>query len=158
MVLVFAASVTAQAPEPAVPALFEKVYLAKDDGSGNPGEEAVEFLSTDIPIHCVVVLGEASPVTVRMDLIAENVPGIKPASKVISTSFTTDDLQDRVFFNGRPKKVWFPGVYRADIFIDGVLAGKFAFTIKGPTVMPVPASNFQPKSPAKRNTARKKPE
>lgn len=157
MALVCAASAMAQAPEPARPPLFEKVYLAKDDGAGNPGEEADEFLPTDIPIHCVVMLSTVSPVTVRMSLIAENVPGIKLASEIISTRFTTDDTQDRVFFNGRPKKVWFPGIYRADIYIDGVLAGKFSFKVTGTAVQPA-ANSFQPKAPVKRNTPGKKPE
>ena len=158
IVLVCSFSAIAQAPEPALPAFFDKVYLAKDDGSGNPGEEAVEFLLTDVPIHCVVLLSTDKPVTVKMDLIAENVPGVKPALKVISTSFTTDEMQDRVYFNGRPKKVWFPGVYRADIYIDGVLAGKFPFTVKGLAAAQPPASNFQPKASAKRAAAGKKPE
>ena len=155
IVFVFATAVVAQPPEPSEKGVFEEVYLAKDDVAGNPGEEATEFAATDIPIHCVVVLGKASPVTVKMNLIAVSVAGVRPESKVISTSYTTSDLQDRVFFNGKPQKLWIAGTYRADIYIDGNLVGKFPFVIKG--AVSKPAMNFQPKqSPKPRSTTAKK--
>lgn len=146
-----------QPPEPLENRLFEQVYLAKDDGSGNPGEAMTEFTVSDIPIHCVVVLSNASSVTVKMKLIAVRVAGVDPEKEVVSTSYTTKNMQDRVFFNGRPQKLWVPGTYRADIYIDGVLVGKFPFSIKGPAK---PALNFQPRSPvqpvkAKSATAKK---
>ena len=152
-VAVCAVSAFAQPPEPAEARLFERVYLAKDDGAGNPGEETAEFAPGDVPIHCVVVLSGASTATVRMDLIAVSVAGIRPESKIISTSYTTKDLQDRVFFNGRPSKMWFTGGYRADIYIDGILVGKFPFTVKGAGQPPKPAMNFQPKQLVKPRSA-----
>jgi len=147
-----AVSVVSQPPEPAEARIFEQVYLAKDDGAGNPGAAATEFTPSDIPIHCVVVLSGASAVTVRMDLIAVNVPGLRPESKIISTTYTTKDLQDRVYFNGRPGKVWFAGGYRADIYIDGNLVGRYPFAVKGGPA-PKPAMNYQPKQPVKPRTA-----
>jgi hypothetical protein len=153
LIFVSAIAVMAQPPEPAENRVFEEVYLAKDDGTGNPGEAAKEFVATDIPIHCVVVLSNSSSVTVRMDLMAVSVPGVRPESKVISTSYTTKDLQDRVYFNGRPHKLWIAGTYRADIYIDGNLVGKFPFQIKGPAPAPKPAMNYQPKQPVKPRSA-----
>ena len=91
-----------------------------------------------------------------MDLIAVSVAGVKPESKVISTSYTTRDLQDRVLFNGKPHKLWIAGTYRADIYIDGNLVGKFPFLIKAPVVSK-PAMNYQPKqSPKPRSTTAKR--
>lgn len=149
-VAVCAISVYSQAPpQPAEAQLFERVYLAKDDGAGKPGEAATEFAPDDIPIHCVVVLGGSSTATVRMDLIAVNVAGVRAESKIISSTYTTKELQDRVFFNGRPSKLWFAGAYRADIYIDGNLVGKFPFTVKGSAAVPKPAMNFQPKHTVK---------
>lgn len=150
---VAAVSVMAQPPEPAENRLFEQVYLAKDDGAGNPGEAATEFVSTDIPIHCVVVLSNAGPVTVRMDLVVVGVAGVKPETKVVSTNFTTKDLQDRVLFNGKPRGLWIAGSYRADIYIDGTLVGKFPFVIKGVSGPARPSLNFQPKQPVKVRSA-----
>ena len=34
----------------------EELYLAKDDGSGKAGKQVTEFLTTDVPIFCVVLL------------------------------------------------------------------------------------------------------
>lgn len=149
LILVLAAAAAAQPPEPAENRPFEEVYLARDDGSGNPGDPATEFVSTDIPIHCVVVLAKATPVTVRMSLIAVSVGGVAAEKEIISTSFTTKELQDRVLFNGKPYKQWIAGTYRADIYIDGKLAGKFPFVIRGAAMAPKPAMRFQPKQPVK---------
>lgn len=137
-----------QPPRLAEANIFEQAYLAKDDG-GNPGAAATEFAVNDVPIHCVVLLSSSSPVTVKMDLIAVSVPGLRPESKIISTSYTTKDMQDRVFFNGRPSKVWFVGGYRADIYIDGNLVGKFPFTVKGSAAPTKPDTGSQPKQPVK---------
>lgn len=148
IVVAFAAvSIMAQPPEPAEGRIFERVYLAKDDGAGKPGISATEFATTDIPIHCVVDLSNSGSVTVKMDLVVVNVNGVKPETKVVSTSYTTKDLQNQVFFNGRPHGRWIPGTYRADIYVDGNLMGKFPFTIKGTAPAVKPALNFQPKQP-----------
>jgi hypothetical protein len=144
-----------QPPQLAEAALFERVYLARDDGAGNAGEPAAEFARDDIPIHCVVILSNANEVTVRMALIAVNVPGVKPGTEIISTSYRTRDMQDRVFFKGRPHRSWAVGSYRADIFIDGNLVGGYPFLIKGPGTAAKPASRKAAPSPrattAKRN-------
>jgi hypothetical protein len=154
--LASAAAVFAQPPEPAENRLFEQVYLAKDNGAGQAGDPATLFLPTDIPIHCVVVLSNASQVTVKMDLIAVNVPGVKAETKVISTSYMTRDLQDRVFFTGKPRGTWVAGTYRADIYIEGNLVEKLEFRIL-PAAIPAPSLNLQPKLPNKiKNTTAKK--
>lgn len=151
IVIVCTGVAVSQPPEPLENHLFEQVYLAKDDGSGNPGEAMTEFTVSDIPIHCVVVLTSAGSVTVKMDLVVVAVTGVKPETKVVSTSYTTKDLQDRVFFHGKPRGLWVPGTYRADIYIDGTLVGKFPFNIKGSAK---PAMNFQPRLPVQPIKAR----
>lgn len=148
-----AISVFPQAPEPSEARIFERVYLAKDDGAGKPGEETTEFNTTDIPIHCVVVLSNASPATVMMRLIAVGSAGADRDREVISARYTTRDLEDHVYFNGKPQKLWIAGAYRADIYVDGNLVGKFPFTIKGAPVPIKPAMNFQPKQPIRPRSA-----
>jgi len=125
--------------------LYERAFLARDDGDGKPGEAATEFAPTDIPIHCVVVLSNASQVTVKMDLVAVSVAGVKHGSKVVSSSYTTKDLQDRVLFRGRPQGNWVAGAYRADIYIDGNLVSKLPFTILPSNITARPGLKFQPK-------------
>ncbi len=105
-----------------------EIYLAKDDGSGKAGDQATSFVTTDIPIYCVVQLDSSQSVTVKMNLIAVAVPGVKAETKVVSTTYTTRDNQDRVNFSGRPTGQWVAGRYRVDIFVGDapVISREFA--------------------------------
>ena len=135
-VVLFLGCVVASAQEADPPAVKDNVveiFLAKDDGTGNAGEPASAFVTTDVPIYCVVQLGSAEPVTVRMQLVAVAVPGVKPETKVVSTSYKTQDLQDRVNFSGRPHGQWVAGRYRVDIFIDNVQVATREFAVQKST-------------------------
>ena len=107
-----------------------EIYLAKDDGSGKAGEQAGSFVTTDVPIYCVVRLDSSMPTTVKMNLVAVAVAGVKPETRVVSTSYTTHDDEDRVNFSGRPSGQWVPGRYRVDIFIDGRPAVSREFAVQ----------------------------
>ena len=109
---------------------IEDIYLAKDDGSGKAGDAATTFSTSDIPIYCVVQLDSTEPVTVKMNLVAENVPGVKAETKVVSTTYTTKGGENRVNFYGKPAGKWTAGRYRADIFIDGKVVKTLVFDIK----------------------------
>jgi hypothetical protein len=108
------------------------IYLAKDNGSGHAGDAAKTFLPTDIPIYCVVQLDSTAGATVRMNLVAESVPGVKAETKVVSTSYTTKNGEDRVNFFGKPYGNWVPGKYRADIFVNDVQVTNLTFEIVAP--------------------------
>ena len=123
---------------------IEEVYLAKDDGNGKAGDQALEFAPTDVPIHCVVMLGLAAKVTVKMNFVAVAVPGVRADTKVVSASYTTTDTQNRVNFTGRPDGWWTPGRYRVDIFIDGKPQKELEFAIKGTPVSMPAATKFLP--------------
>ena len=59
----------------------EEIYLAKDNGEGKAGEAETSFLTTDIPIFCVVQLDSLKPATVKMNFIAVKVAGVKARNK-----------------------------------------------------------------------------
>ena len=143
---IFSAAVFSQAPVTTASVAINEAYLARDDGSGHAGEPATTFGPADIPIYCVIQLESAIPTTVRMNLVAENVPGVKPDTKVVSTSYTTKDGENRVNFDGRPAGKWVPGRYRAEIYIDGKLAKNLTFEIKG---QPGPVTGAHPFVPNK---------
>lgn len=107
----------------------EEIFLAKDDGSGNAGDKAENFTPNDIPIYCVVQLDSMKSATVKMNLVAVKVNGVKPGTRVITISFKTNGEQSRVSFKGAPQGKWIAGNYRFDIFIDGKPAGKKDFEI-----------------------------
>jgi len=106
-----------------------EVYLAKMGEKGEPGEPASIFDVNDIPIYFVVRLDAPAMVTVRIDLIAQDVAGVKTSSKIVSLSYRMKDGEDRVNFSGRPHGKWVPGKYRIDIFIDDRKASDILFDI-----------------------------
>jgi len=133
--LISAFSAFAQQPEdkrkPAPQTVgVEDVYLAKDNGEGNVGDTAEYFLTTDIPIYCVVELNSLKPASVKMNLVAVNVQGVKAESKVFTVTYKTNGKQNIVNFKGKPEGVWTAGSYRIDIFIDDKLAVGKSFEIK----------------------------
>ncbi len=130
----------------------EELYLARDDGKGNAGEVAQNFLTNDIPIHCIVQLDSMKPVTVKMIFVAAKVNGVKPETKVITTKYTTNGEQSQVSFTGKPYKIWTAGNYRIDIFIDEKLAKSLDFEIKKTTQQLEAEKQPQPKS---KNTVKK---
>ena len=129
-ILLFAAAATfAQPPGDAPRVGGAELYLAKDNGEGRAGDAATGFLTTDVPIYCVVQLDSYTPVTVKMNLVAVKVPGVKPGTHVVSTSYTTRSNQSRVNFTGRPDGKWIAGQYRVDIFIGNAPAVSRNFTV-----------------------------
>jgi hypothetical protein len=129
VISLFCFSVFAQNTENTV----SEIYLAKDDGNGKAGEAVENFITTDVPIFCVVKLDSSHPTDVKMNFIAVSVKGVKPETTVITTSYKTKDNQNRVNFRGKPEKVWIAGTYRVDIFLDGKLARTQEFEIQKPT-------------------------
>jgi len=100
---------------------IEEVYLAKDDGEGKAGEQVTEFRTTDIPIYCVILLESNKQAIVKMNFVAVSVAGVKPETKVVTSSYTTKGGQNRVNFTGHPEGKWTAGKYRVDLFLDGSL-------------------------------------
>ncbi len=111
----------------------ETISLARDDGKGKAGEEAEIFGTRDIPIHCLVQLNSTKSATVKMNLVAVKVPGVKAETKVVSVSYKTNGNQNRVKFTGKPEGIWTAGMYRIDIFIDGKASGSKDFEIQKST-------------------------
>lgn len=148
--LFIVAGVYAQGDAPVV-ASIEEVYLAKDDGKGKAGEPVTEFVTTDVPIYCVVLLNTQKVVTVKINFVAVGVAGVKPETKVVTASYTTKERQNRVNFTGRPDGKWTPGKYRVDIFLDGEPATSVKFEIKEKT----PGAGVPPLSKTKTRTAKR---
>ena len=110
--------------------VVEGISLARDDGSGKPGEVTDKFIITDRPIHCLIQLNSDKPATVKMNLVAVKANGLKPETKSITVSYTTKEDQNLVNFTASPDVVWAAGTYRIDIFVDGKFARSQAFEIE----------------------------
>lgn len=110
--------------------IVEELVLARDDGDGKAGEITEKFTTTDTPIHCYVQLSSTTAVTVKMILVAVKAVGLKPETKSVSVSYTTNGKQNQVNFDASPEGVWAAGSYRVDIFIDGKPAKSRTFEIE----------------------------
>lgn len=145
--LLFSFNVFAQSAEsgdkPAETAV-EEVSLWRDDGSGKAGEETDKFLTTDVPIHCFIQLSSLKPATVKLILVAVKAVGLKPETKSVSVSYTTNGEQNQVIFNASPEKIWAAGSYRADIFVNGKLVKSHNFEIQK---SPSQSADIQPTAP-----------
>lgn len=147
--LFFSLTALAQTPEQSTDnetVGVREIYLAKDNGEGKAGEAETSFLTTDIPIFCVVQLDSLKPATVKMNFIAVKVAGLKPDTKVVSVSFKTNGNQSRVNFTGSPEGAWIAGNYRVDVFIDGKLAGSRELEIQKSAAANPAVKSFQPKT------------
>lgn len=128
MLLLSAAAWAQSAVDPANDGVPE-IILARGDGLGKMGQPTTEFLPTDVPIYCIIQLDSSDPVTVKMNLVAVSVPGVRPETRVVSTVYTTKDMENRVDFTGRPAGLWVSGKYRVDVFLNNKPAGSKEFTV-----------------------------
>lgn len=127
-----------------------EIFLARANAEGKAGDVAQDFLVTDIPIFCVVRFTAPTVAAVKMDLVAINVPGVKGEVKVVSTTYTTKQTEDRVNFSGRPHGNWVAGRYRADVFVGDKKVRTIEFEIKSsPTEGATPAAP-KPKTPIRK--------
>ena len=133
--ILIAAAMSASAQTFTAPAAatgIENAFLAKANDDGKAGEPAGVFATDDVPIFCVVRLDSLQAVTVKLVLVAVKVPGVKAGSNVVSISYKTNGMQDRVDFEGRPDGRWVAGSYRADIYLDNKKAKAIDFDIGTP--------------------------
>lgn len=153
--LLFTFSGTAQTDALDAPVAVETVALARDDGSGKPGETTDKFLTTDTPIYCFVQLDSIKPTTVKLILVAVKVAGLPPETKSVSVSYTTNGSQNQVNFNAAPEKAWAAGSYRADIYVNNKFAVSRAFEIEKSATEIMPKKTPAPKPFIPRKIARK---
>ncbi len=108
----------------------EEISLARGDKYGKIGELTTVFAMTDVPIYCFVQLNSTKSVVVKMHFVAVQANGLKPETKVVSVSYTTNGKQNMITFNAAPETFWAAGKYRVDILIDGKPAKSLEFIIQ----------------------------
>jgi hypothetical protein len=131
------------------PVSVEEIYFAKDDGTGEMGDVVESFQTTDTPIYVVVKLTDSAVMNVKMNLVAASVKGLKADSNIITTSFKTSKMQNRVNFSGKPEKLWFVGKYRVDIFLDDKFSKSLEFEITEPIKNSAAINSFAPQTATK---------
>lgn len=152
--ILFAGAVAGQETAPTPQPVIAEIFLAKANIDGKAGDPAETFIISDVPIFCIVRMAGPGVVAVKMDLIAVNVPGVKPGTSVVTTSYTTKPSEDRVQFRGRPHGLWVAGKYRAEIYISEKKVRSMEFDIKpSSTEAEKPSSPKSTRKPGKRTTS-----
>ncbi len=108
-------------------------YVARDDGAGDAGEPTKIFAASDIPIHLVIRLASAAAVTVKINVAAVKISGLKFGTSVVAVSYRTDGTQTGVRFNVSPEKNWAAGDYRAEVLLDGKQFASQTFAVRDAT-------------------------
>lgn len=134
---------------------IESIVLMRDDGGGNADQETAVFGQTDVPIHCQINLDSFIPATVKMNLVATDVKGLKAESKIITVSYKTNGEQNIVNFKGSPDDIWIAGKYRIDVFVNEKLAGNKEFEIQKSETPQVQKTSFVAPKPKPKNAPRK---
>jgi hypothetical protein len=136
----------------------EEIYLARDDGKGNPGATVEKFSVNDRPVYCIIQLNTEKPVTVKMIFVAAKADRLKPETKIITVSYTTKENENGVTFNASPDGLWMAGEYRIDVYVNNKLAKSRAFEIGNPKIeFSKDKTQTTPKSFAPRKKIKKTP-
>ena len=146
--LFFGFNAFAQTEEP-TEVQIEEISLWRIGTDGKASDEVESFLTTDKPLLFRINLNSLKPTTVKMVLVAVNVPGMKAETKSVTISFTTNGKQNIVNFRANPEGIWVAGKYRADVFINNKPAGNKEFMIEKPNTIEketVPKTDTKPKT------------
>ena len=132
--LLFALNIFAQAEieNKSVAVGVEDIILFKDDGEGIQGDETETFLTTDKPLYCQILLDSESAATVKMEMVAVEVKGLKAGAKTVVISYKTNGKQNVVNFSFNPQTVWNAGKYKINVLIDGRQSASKEFEITKP--------------------------
>lgn len=148
----FGVNAFAQTKEPSEISI-EQISLWRVGNDGKASEEVEVFLTTDKPLLFRIQLNSLKSATVKMVLVAVNVAGLKPETKSVTISYTTNGNQNIVNFRAMPESLWLAGKYRADVFINNKLAGNKEFQIEK---LPLEIQKkIMPKTNVKPKTARR---
>ena len=107
-----------------------KVYMAKDDGSGEPGDEAESFAASDHTIHCIVELDHpAEGTAVKFDWIAVATSEWKDHS-IKALDYTTKALEKKIHAHLTAPRDWPEGDYKVDVYINDQLAHSITYKVE----------------------------
>lgn len=96
-----------------------RVDLARDNGSGKPGQVVRSFSTGDNPLHCVVALKPLpGPTVFNGTLIAVNAGGVQNY-RVASTDLSAATGMGQVDFKFSLPRPWPAGAYRIELKANG---------------------------------------
>ena len=109
---------------------IEELHMAKDDGSGSPGDETSDFGPGDRTIHCVAKLAKAKAGTkMKFSWFIVDAEGSKN-EKIKDIDYTTRALENVVHGHLTLPQDWPSGKYRVEVFVNGNLEKTALYSVK----------------------------
>jgi hypothetical protein len=107
-----------------------KVYMARDNGSGEPGDEAETFSPSDHTVHCMIELDHAAEGTmIRFDWIGVDA-GEWQNHSLKQLDYTTKALENKVHAHLTLPRDWPEGEYKVDVYLNDQLARSITYKVE----------------------------
>lgn len=111
-------------------AAIKEIYMAKDDGSGQPGDHTSTFEPGDHTIHCVATLKEASSGTAMKFswwiVDADNTQN----KKIKDIDYSTKALENVIHGHLSLPQDWPKGKYKVQVYVNGDLDKTVNYTVE----------------------------
>jgi hypothetical protein len=109
---------------------IKEIYMAKDDGSGQPGDHSSTFEPGDRTIHCVVTLNEAKAGTeMKFSWWIVDADGTQD-KKVKDIDYTTKTLENAIHGHLTLPQDWPKGKYKVQVYVNGNLDKTVPYTVQ----------------------------
>ena len=110
--------------------VIKEIHMAKDDGSGAPGDETESFAPTDRTIHCVATLKQAKAGTaMKFSWWIVDAEGSKN-QKIKEIDYTTKPLENIVHGHLTLPQNWPAGKYKCQVYANGDLDKTVHYTVE----------------------------
>jgi hypothetical protein len=109
---------------------IEELHMAKDDGTGSPGDETNVFSPGDRTIHCVAKLANAKSGTkMKFSWFIVDADGAKN-EKIKDIDYTTRSLENVVHGHLTLPQDWPSGKYRVDVYVNDNLEETAQYAVR----------------------------
>jgi hypothetical protein len=109
---------------------IKEIYMAKDDGSGQPGDHSSTFEPGDRTIHCVATLKEAKAGTeMKFSWWIVDADGTQD-KKVKDIDYTTKTLENVIHGHLTLPQDWPKGKYKVQVYVNGNLDKTVPYTVQ----------------------------
>lgn len=111
-------------------AAIKEIYMAKDDGNGQPGDHTTTFAPGDHTIHCVATLKEAKAGTqMKFSWSIVDADGTQD-QKIKDIDYTTKALEGVVHGHLTLPQDWPKGKYKVQVYVNGNLDKTLNYTVQ----------------------------
>jgi hypothetical protein len=109
---------------------ISEIHMAKDDGSGQPGDHTSTFAPGDRTIHCVATLKEAKAGTeMKFSWWIVDADGTQN-KKIKDIDYTTKTLENVIHGHLSLPQDWPKGKYKVQVYINGNLDKTVPYTVQ----------------------------